>query len=237
MHFKEARKRKGDPLISARKIKPEKAKIFIVDDHPLLRQGLAQLINHEEDMVFVGEAENAATAMQEIEKTKPDLVIIDISLEGTSGLELTKNILAKQPKLLILVLSMYDESMYVERVLRAGAKGYLTKRETTNYITTAIRKILQGGIYVSDRWKNKLVNKFAAGTAMIAGTPSEKLSDRELDVLQLIGQGYSTHQIGEELHVSPKTIESHYANIKNKLDLKNFHELMRYAVKWCLSEK
>ncbi|EKD52081.1 MAG: Response regulator receiver protein [uncultured bacterium] len=215
----------------------KKTKIFIVDDHPILRQGLTLLINNEEDMIVVGEAENAPEAIKGIEKERPDLAIVDISLEGTSGLELTKNILVKQPKLLVLIISMYDESVYVERVVRAGAKGYVNKREVSEHVISAIRKVLDGKIYVSDQWKDKLVHRFSnKGTATTAPFV-DGLSDRELEVLQMTGQGQTTRQIAEELHVSVKTVESHYANIKNKLDLKNSHELIQFAVKWCLSEK
>ncbi|MBF0493111.1 MAG: response regulator transcription factor, partial [Deltaproteobacteria bacterium] len=211
-------------------------RIFIVDDHPILRQGIAQLINHEEDMISIGEAGSATEALQGIEKEKPDLMIVDISLEGTSGLELTKTILLKHPEMLILIVSMYDESIYVERVLRAGAKGYLTKREASDHIISAIRKVLSGDIYASDQWKEKLMQKFVGRGTAKNDSEAASLSDRELEVLQLSGQGFSTRQIAEKLFVSVKTIESHYANIKNKLDLKNSHELIQYAVKWCLAE-
>jgi len=224
-------------MTSPLKIKDKKAKIFIVDDHPVLRQGLAQLINQEKDMSSAGEAGDASEAMRGIEKAKPDLAIVDISLKGTSGIELTKNLLAKQPKLLVLVISMYDESVYLERSLRAGAKGYLMKREATDHVITAIRTVLGGDIYVSDKWRDRLVNMYGKQGSEVSGTPAERLTDRELEVLQLAGQAYSTQDIAKELHVSAKTVESHYANIKTKLDLKNSHELIQYAVKWCLSEK
>lgn len=224
-------------MSSSLKVKDKKAKIFIVDDHPLLRQGLAMLINLEGDMTTVGEAGDATEALQGLEKVKPDLAIVDISLKGTSGIELTKTIIAKQPKVLVLIISMYDESVYLERTLRAGAKGYLMKREATDHVITAIRTVLRGDIYVSDKWKDKLVNMYGKGSKEEAGSSAERLSDRELEVLQLIGQGYSTQKIALELHVSVKTVESHYANIKNKLDLKNSHELIQYAVQRCLSEK
>lgn len=217
--------------------KIKKAGIFIVDDHPLLRQGLAQLIDQEEDLAFAGEADDAAEALRGIEKTKPDLAIVDISLKGTSGIELTKSILAAHPRVLVLVISMYDESVYLERALKAGAKGYLTKREATDHVIAAIRRVLHGDIYVSEKWRDKLLNMYGKSGAAAPGSLAKSLSDRELEVLQLVGQGYSTRHIAEELHVSVKTVESHYANIKNKLDLKNSHELIQYAVKWCLSEK
>lgn len=217
----------------------KKSKIFIVDDHPVLTEGLEKLINHEEDMCCVGDATNATLALESIEKVKPDLVLMDISLEGTSGIELTKTLLLKHPKLLILVLSMYDESIYVDRVLQAGARGYLMKREATEHIMVAIRRVLAGDIYVSDKWKDKLVAKFASGKSGKSNGDnfiSPQLSDRQLEVLQFVGQGYSTKKIASELYVSVKTIESHYDAIKIKLDLKNFHELIQYAVKMRLSE-
>jgi len=158
-------------------------------------------------------------------------------LKGTSGIELTKNLLAQNPKLLVLVISMYDESVYLERCLKAGAKGYLSKREATDHVITAIRTVLRGDVYVSEKWRDRMVNMFGKWGADAKGPSAERLSDRELEVLQLIGQAYSTQKIAEELHVSGKTIESHYANIKNKLDLKNSHELIQYAVQWRLSEK
>lgn len=213
-----------------------KTKIFIVDDHPIVRQGLAQLINLEEDLIVVGEAADATKAMLEITKTNPDLAIVDISLQGASGIELTKNILAKYPKISVLIISMYGESLHLERALRAGAKGYLTKQEATDHMIIAIRKVLSGDIYVSDAWRDKLVNKFVGGGTAKTSSP-RMLTDRELEVLQLIGQGFVTQKIADDLFVSVKTIESHYANIKDKLDLKNSHELIQYAVQWSLTEK
>lgn len=213
-----------------------KKRIYIVDDHPIVRGGLSQLINLEEDLIVCGEAAEAAEAMQGISKTRPDVVLVDISLKGTSGIELTRNLLARHPEIAVLIISMYDESVYLERALRAGAKGYLTKQEATDHVVTAIRKVAAGDIYVTDPWRDKLVNKFVSGGAA-KGSPVSLLTDRELEVLQLVGQGYATQKIAEELHVSGKTIESHYANIKDKLDLKNFHELIHYAVTWSLAEE
>lgn len=219
------------------KVKDKKVKIVIIDDHPIVRQGLAQLINQEDDMVLAGEAGDATEAMQTIKKVQPALAIVDISLKGTSGIELTKNILADHPDILILIISMYDEALYMERVLRAGAKGYLMKQEATNYVITAIRKVLSGDIYISNKMHDSMIHKFAAGSAPVPGSSFECLSDRELEVLQLIGQGYATREIAKELHVSIKTVESHYAHIKIKLNLKNSNELIQYAVEWRLSEK
>ncbi|EKD42030.1 MAG: two component LuxR family transcriptional regulator, partial [uncultured bacterium] len=163
-----------------------KTKIVIIDDHPLLRQGLAQMINQEADMIFAGEAGDATEAMQIIAKIKPDLVIADINLKGMSGIELTKNIIARDPKILVLIISMYDESLYVERVLRAGAKGYLMKQEATYHAITAIRKVLNGEIYVSDKWRDSLVNKFINSNNSTSGPSTERLSDREREVLHIM---------------------------------------------------
>jgi DNA-binding NarL/FixJ family response regulator len=214
-----------------------KTKIFIVDDHPIVRQGLTQLIYLEEDMIVVGEAANVADAVSGIAKVKPDLALVDISLKGASGIELTKNILDKYPQILVLIISMYDESLYVERALKAGAKGYIMKEEATDHVATAIRRVLGGDIYVSEKWRNKLVHKFINGNTPKNATSSEILSNRELEVLQLVGQGYATRRIATELYLSVKTVESHYANIKNKLNLKNSHELIQYAVKWFLAKE
>lgn len=219
------------------KNKAEKTRVFIVDDHPIVRQGLVQLINQEEDMISVGEAGDALEASKGIAKIKPDLAIVDISLKGTSGIELTKSLVANHPKTLVLILSMYDEALHVERVLKAGAKGYLMKQEATDHVVTAIRKVVGGGIYVSDRMSDTLMRQFNGGNKSLIGVTTGKLSDRELEVLQFIGQGYSTKKIAGTLYISGKTVESHCANIKNKLNLKNSHELIQYAVKWCLAEK
>lgn len=213
-----------------------KTQIFIIDDHPIVREGLAQLINQEADLVVAGAAATAAEAMQGIAKIKPDLVTVDISLQGTSGIELTRNIVAKYPAMPVLIISMYDEALHVERAFRAGARGYLTKQEATDHIVVAIRKILGGDIYVSDKWRDKLARRFISGSTS-KGPAAGMLTDRELEVLQLIGQGYATQKIAGALYVSAKTIDSHYANIKNKLDLQNSHELIQFAVKWNLCEK
>lgn len=216
--------------------KEGQAKIFIVDDHPIVRKGLIQLINQEKDMIVTGEAEDADEALDGIKRLTPDLAIVDISLKGTSGIELTKTILTDQPSLRVLIFSMYDESLFVERALRAGAKGYLMKQEAIFYAVIAIRKILSGHVYVSNKWRESLVHKFIHGNAAGVERHDDKLSDRELEVLQIVSQGLATREIAEKLHVSIKTIESHYANIKMKMGLKNSHELIQYAVQWRLSQ-
>lgn len=213
-----------------------KTGIFIVDDHPIVRQGLAQLINQEADLCVAGQAENATEALREIARIKPRLALVDISLNGTSGIELTKDILQQQPEIKILIISMYDESIYFERAMHAGARGYLTKQEAASRVVIAIRKALSGEIYVSEKWRVKWMNQFAFRRPVPSECVPKTLSDRELEVLRLVGQAYATTKIAETLHVSRKTIESHFANIKNKLDLKNSNELIQHAVKYCLAE-
>lgn len=209
----------------------QKRKIFIVDDHPIMRQGLGQLINHEPDLEVVGEAEDAATALSGVMETKPDLVIIDISLPGKNGLELIKDIRAVQRQVALLVHSMHDESLYVERVLRAGAQGYIMKHEGGKKVMDAIRKVLSGDIYVSTAMSAKILEIFSNRRAN-ATEPVEALSDRQFEIFQMIGQGKATRSIAEELHVSVKTVDAHRANIKEKLGLRTGNELVRYAVRW-----
>lgn len=210
-------------------------KIFVVDDHPLIRQGLANIISHESDMALIGEACDSLEALNKIKDLEPDLVIIDINLKGSSGIELTTTLLSKFPKMLILIISMHDESIYLERVLKAGAKGYLMKDDATTHVIAAIRKVLSGGFYTSDKMKESFVrNASLGGTPILKGLVPESLSNRELEILQLVGQGLSTKQISEILRISIKTIDSHYASIKTKLKLKNINSLIQYAVKWTL---
>lgn len=230
------REKQGVIMNSSVRIKEGQAKIFIVDDHPIVRKGLIQLINQEKDMIVVGEAEDADDAVDGVKRLSPDVAIVDISLRGASGIELTKTMLTNHPGLSVLIFSMYDESLFVERALRAGAKGYLMKQEAIFHAIIAIRKILSGHIYVSNKWRETLLNKFIHGHSAGAERPDEKLSDRELEVLQIVSQGFLTREIAEKLHVSIKTVESHYANIKLKIGLKNSHELIQYAVQWRLSQ-
>lgn len=212
----------------------EKKKVFIVDDHPLIREGITQLLNCESDLTVSGEASDMPEALQKIKELVPDLAIIDINLKGCSGLELTSTLHALYPNLPILILSMHDESLYIDRVLKAGAKGFLMKDEAPNHVITAIRQILNGEIYVSESLKENFVQRFVSGGKVINRISPESLSTRELEVLQLVGQGLSTRQISKALHISIKTVDSHYANIKLKLSLKNSNELIQYAVKWTM---
>ena len=217
--------------------KKNPTRVLIVDDHPLLRQGIAQLINHEKDMMVCGEAENANTALDTIAVTKCDVAIVDISLGGSSGIELLKNIKVRYPKLLVLILSMHDESVYAQRALRAGASGYIMKQEATEKVLTAIRKVLNGEVYLSERLGARMLNQLVGGrSASLTGSPIEELSDRELEVFGLIGQGHGTRPIAEKLHLSVKTIESHRAHIKEKLNLRNATELVHHAIQWAQSE-
>jgi len=210
---------------------PKSARILIVDDHPVVRQGLALLIGQQEDLSVCGEAEDAARAITAIEALKPDLVLVDVSLKGTDGIDLTKDIKGRFPALPVLVLSMLDESFYAERALRAGAKGYVMKQEATDKVLTAIRRVLSGEVFVSDKMVNRMLHKIAGDTAS-GGSPVDLLSDREMTVFQLIGNGHSTARIAEELHLSVKTVETHRAHIKEKLNLADAAELSGYAGQW-----
>jgi DNA-binding NarL/FixJ family response regulator len=210
----------------------QKNRIFIVDDHPIVRKGLTQLINQEPELVVCGEAENAETALELLKKVKPDLAIVDISLRGIDGIELTKLIRARFENIPVLVVSMHDESLFAERALRAGARGYIMKQEAIVKMMEAIHKVLRGELYVSDRVSANIVKRFVDGKAEGVSSPEELLSDREMEVFQLIGQGFGTRQIADQLHVSVKTVETYRANIKEKLNLKNATELMKHAVHW-----
>jgi DNA-binding NarL/FixJ family response regulator len=215
-----------------RKLAPAKAKhIVLVDDHPLFRKGLQQLINSTDETCCVcGEAGDAAEGMTKIRQLKPDLVIVDLSLPGANGIELIKNIRAEFPKLPVLILSMHDESLYALRALRAGAQGYVMKQEALENVIGAIREVLAGRPYLSTEMSAKLITNFASGTSQ--GGPTDKLSDRELEILELIGKGRDVHEIAEALHISRKTVETHRAHIREKLGLKNARQVNRFAVQW-----
>jgi DNA-binding NarL/FixJ family response regulator len=216
--------------------KKNPTRILIVDDHPLLRQGITQLINEEKDMHVCGEADDPHKAMDAIETMDPDVVILDISLKGASGIELLKNLKARFPRLLVLILSMHDESVYAQRALRAGAAGYIMKQEATDKVLTALRRVLNGEVYLSDDLGSRMLNRLVGGRSNMSASPIEELSDRELEVFGLIGQGHGTRPIAEKLHLSVKTVESHRAHIKEKLNLKNATELVHHAIQWVQSE-
>jgi DNA-binding NarL/FixJ family response regulator len=212
--------------------KKSKSRILLVDDHPIVRQGLSEMINHEKDLAVCGTAEDLHKALEQIIALKPDLVVVDISLKGSNGIELLKNIKVRYPKMIVLMLSMHDEALYAVRALRAGAAGYIMKQEATEKVLTAIRQVLNGEIYLSEKMEKKMMQQLVGGRAARTGSPIEDLSDRELEVFGLIGQGHGTRQIAEELHLSIKTIESHRAHIKEKLNLKNATELVQHAIQW-----
>jgi DNA-binding NarL/FixJ family response regulator len=216
---------------------PRKKTVFVVDDHPIVRQGLALLINQEADLAVCGEAEEMHSALSAIQAARPDILIVDISLNGPDGLELLKHIRINSPRLPVLILSMHDESIYAERALRAGANGYIMKQEATEKVMVALRRILSGEIYVSDRIANSMLRHYVRGANVSEHSSISDLSDRELEVFRLIGEGQGTRQIAEALHLSVKTVESYQAHIKEKLSLRSARELVQHAVQWNVREK
>ena len=214
-----------------------KTTVFVVDDHPIVRQGLTLLINRESDLAVCGEAEEMHSALRSIQAVKPDILIVDISLNGPDGLELLKNIRIKLPRLPVLILSMHDESVYAERALRVGANGYIMKQEATEKVLVALRRILSGEIYVSEKIANSMLQHYVHGTNSARHSSVAELTNRELEVFRLIGEGHGTRQIADELHLSVKTVESYQAHIKEKLSLRSARELVQHAVQWNVSEK
>lgn len=210
----------------------KKRRIYIVDDHPLMRKGMAMTLQSELEFEVCGQAETAETAMQEIPELKPEAAVIDISLPGMNGIELIKNLLIHLPQLKVLVVSRHDEELYAERAIRAGAKGYLMKLEAGDILVTAVRQILNGGVYLSNEIGAQLIMKMTTGKSGDTTNPLELLSDRELEVFELIGKGETTNEIAQRLHVSVKTVESYRARIKEKLHLKSANDLLRRAVQW-----
>jgi DNA-binding NarL/FixJ family response regulator len=210
--------------------------VFIVDDHPIVREGLITIINHEKDFKVCGEANDAREALKAISELKPDVVIVDITLKNSDGIELTKNLKARYPTLPVIVLSIHDESVYAERALRAGAQAYLMKEVVSENIVTAIRTVLSGDIYVSNTMGKKLLRKLAAGKVHTISAPIDSLSDRELEIFRLIGQGYKPSKIAQSMHLSVKTVETYRARIKDKLNLTDADELLRYAIQWVSSK-
>ncbi len=213
-------------------LRKPKARVLLVDDHPILRQGLAQLINQEPDLTVCGEAEDSPKAFAAAEELNPDVVVVDISLRGGNGIELIKNLKARFPDLPMLVLSMHDESLYAERALRAGSRGYIMKEEATEKVIVGIRQVMAGEIFLSDRMKSRMLQQMASGKTKIVASPIEHLTDRELEVFRLIGEGRSTRQIANELHLSVRTVEAYREYIKSKLNLKNSTELVQHAFHW-----
>ncbi len=219
------------------KFVPAKKCVFVVDDHPIVRRGLSLLVNQEPDLAVCGEAEEMHSALKAIAALHPDILIVDISLTGPDGLELLKNIRLTSPRLPVLILSMHDESIYAERALRAGANGYIMKQEATEKVLVALRRILSGEIYVSDRIANQMLQHYVHGGNRAEYSEISELTDRELEVFRLIGEGLGTRQIAESLHLSIKTVESYQAHIKEKLSLRSARELVQHAVQWNVREK
>jgi DNA-binding NarL/FixJ family response regulator len=211
---------------------PRKSEIVIVDDHPVLRTGLIQLIRGQPDLDCIGVADNTADAKQLVEKSVPDLMILDLRLKSGDALDLIKTLRVEHPEIKVLVFSQYDELIFAERTLRAGALGYVMKENATEELLRAIQKILAGDIYVSERLAATFVRRSLERKPSVSGTGIERLSDRELQVFQLIGASYSTREIADEFHLSVKTIETHRENIKSKLNLENATELNRFAAAW-----
>jgi DNA-binding NarL/FixJ family response regulator len=220
--------------MSVSKENKQRNRIFLVDDHPLVREWLTNLVNQQPDLQVCGEAETAADALRGIAATKPKLAIIDISLNAASGLELVKDLCIQHPSVAPLILSMHEEELYAERAMRAGARGYVRKRETSKNILAAIRRVLEGGIYVSEKLSNAMALKFLKGQegAGVARSRVEQLSDRELEVFHLLGQGRSTSQIAEHLHISLKTVQAYCVRAKEKLGFTTAAELLREAILW-----
>jgi len=215
---------------------PAKRRILLVDDHPVTRQGVSVLLNQEHDLEVAGEADSAPAAITFLEKQPVDLAIIDISLKTTNGVELMKHIRVLAPDLPVLVMSMHDESIYAERAMRAGARGYIMKQEASAKVLTAVRTVLTGELYLSDKMKERMLHRFVSNRKEVLGFSMDTLSDREMEVFQLIGNGYSTRQIAAKLNLSVKTIDSYREHLKLKLQLEAGKDLVRYAIQWMKSE-
>jgi DNA-binding NarL/FixJ family response regulator len=209
----------------------QKRKIFIVDDHPLVREWLTNLINQNHDLRVCGEAATAAEALQAVAVSKPEVAIVDIALRDSSGIELIKDLKKFHPNLIVLVLSMHDEGLYAERALRAGARGYIMKRETTKKVIEALRRVLQGKFYISDALSEAITVQFVEGKTLARLSPIEQFSDRELAVFELLGEGRGTRQIAETLRVSVKTVQTYCARMKEKLNLGSGTDLLRVAMR------
>jgi DNA-binding NarL/FixJ family response regulator len=207
-------------------------RVLLVDDHPLVRERLAEIINREADLKVCGEAEERHQALEAIKASQPDLVIVDITLKDSNGLELIKDIHSRWPKRRILVVSMHEEALYAERVIRAGARGYITKQEATRNILMAIRRVLAGDIYLNAKSANHIINRLAHSPSVLSSNPAELLADRELQVFELTGRGLNTRQIAERLHIGFKTVETYRARIREKLGLKTPSDFLQLAIAW-----
>jgi len=209
-----------------------KHRVFIVDDHPLVREGLTNLINGQNDLIVCGEAKGSAEAIEGIEEERPDVAVIDISLTNESGLELIKHLVRQFPEVAVVVLSMHDETLYAERALRAGARGYVMKHETSKNVLASVRRVLAGGVYVSERIVNKMALRLTSSRRAAARSPVERLSDRELEIFQLLGQGRSPSEIAGDLNLSLKTVQAYCARAKEKFGVTSLTELLRAAIQW-----
>src|SRR5215475_3177807 len=217
---------------SSSKTIARKSRVFIVDDHPLVREGLTNLINGQDDLIICGEAKNSAEALDGIMKTHPDVALIDISLENESGLELVKQLGSQFPQVALIVLSMHDEALYAERALHAGARGYVMKHETSKSVLASIRQVLEGGVYVSERIVNRIALRLTSARRAAASSPVERLSDRELEIFQLLGQGRTPSEIARDLNLSLKTVQAYCARAKEKFGVTSLTELLRAAIRW-----
>jgi len=213
-----------------------KTQVLLVDDHPVVRDGLTTIINHERDLNVCGEADDAYEALKVVTELKPDVVVVDISLKNSDGIELTKTIKSKYPKLPVVVLSVHDESVYAERALIAGAKAYIMKDAVSENIVKAIRTVLSGEIYVSNTISKKFLHKIAADKLGTTKTTIENLSDREFEIFRLIAEGHRASQIAKKLYLSVKTVDTYRGRLKEKLNLDSANELLQYAIKWAKSQ-
>jgi DNA-binding NarL/FixJ family response regulator len=212
--------------------KSKHVRIVLVDDHPVVRDGLAEAINREQDLTVCAVAEDRAEALQAVQNTRPDLAVVDLTLKDSSGLELIKDLQARWPALLILVVSMHEENLYAERVLRAGARGYMTKQQATRDIVSAIRRVLAGGIYLSEATASAVLRRLATKPGTAGGSPLDCLTDRELQVFELTGTGLNTREIATRLRIDMKTVETYRTRIKEKLGLSNSSQLLQMAIQW-----
>jgi DNA-binding NarL/FixJ family response regulator len=212
--------------------KQNRTRILLVDDHPMVRERLAEILGREEDLLVCGEAEDRHGALEAVERKRPGLVIVDLTLKNSDGLELIKDLHARCPKLLMLVVSMHDESLYAERVIRAGARGYITKQEATRRILQAVRCVLSGNIYLNEAIATQLISRLTAKPGSVGATPAELLGDRELQVFELTGRGLNTRQIATQLHIGVKTAETYRARIREKLQVKDAADLLQLAIAW-----
>jgi len=210
----------------------DKRRVFIVDDHPLVREGLTNLINSQSDLMVCGEAKDSSEAIDAITKELPDVAIIDISLTNESGLELIKSLAKQFPQVAVVVLSMHDETLYAERALRAGARGYVMKHETSKSVLASIRRVIAGDIYVSERIVNRMALRLTSGRRRAGSSPVERLSDRELEIFRLLGQGRTPSEIARDLNLSLKTVQAYCARAKEKFGVTSLTELLRAAIRW-----